>query len=233
MKIAIMQPYFFPYIAYWQLIKASDLYLIFDDVQYIKKGWINRNRILCDGKEKYIINPISHVSQNKLINQLEFVNDPKQLLDMEKTIAYAYRKSPHMDWALELVHSVLHNPQSNVADNLEYQIHLICGYLGIETKILRSSQCRGKVHPSSEEGIIDLAQSLSADCYLNPIGGTSLYHREKFNAAGLGLRFLKTDFDSICRMAHCEQMNYSIIDLIAKYPQDLLIEMMNKYELIM
>ncbi len=232
MKIAIMQPYFFPYIGYWQLIHAVDVFLILDDVHYIKQGWINRNRILCDGRELYITNPVSHISQNLLIQELNFINDPKQIDDMEKTVAYAYRNAPYLDQALSQIHPVLWNPQKNIADYLEYQIRHICRYLGIETTILRSSHFRDSDHPAAEAGIIALAQSFSADHYINPIGGITLYHKARFEEAGMLLSFLKTDFDSLRRMSGCERMDLSIIDLLANYPLDLIRQMLDSCDLI-
>ena len=232
MKTAIMQPYFFPYIGYWQLIHASDVFLILDDVHYIKRGWISRNRILCDGEEQFIINPVSHASQNALIQELEFINNPVQISDMEKTIAYAYRDAPCLPQMMELVHSVLWNPQNNIADYLEFQIRQVCRFLGIDTKILRSSQYRDSRHPAAEAGIIALSKTFSADEYINPIGGLSLYHKDAFEEAGMELRFLQTDFQALQRMTGHNYMDFSIVHLIANYPAEQIRAMLDCYDLI-
>ncbi|MBQ6591728.1 MAG: WbqC family protein [Solobacterium sp.] len=232
MKIAIMQPYFFPYIGYWQLIHASDVFLILDDVHYIKRGWINRNRILYDGKELFITNPVSHVSQNAMIMELDFVNDSEQIADMEKTIAQAYRNTPYLEQTMELVHAVLWNPHKNIADYLEYQIRVICRYLGIETTILRSSAFRGSKHPTAEAGIIALTKTFHADHYINPIGGLSLYHRAAFEEAGMEISFLQTDFEALRQMSGRNQMDLSIIDLLTHYPPEMIRKMLECFDLI-
>ena len=103
MKIAIMQPYFFPYLGYWQLMNIVDKFVIYDDVNYIKRGWINRNRILVEGKPFYIHVPVMKASQNKIINEMEVFVDSSLRKKELKTIELAYKKAPFFDSVYPLI----------------------------------------------------------------------------------------------------------------------------------
>ena len=119
MKLGIMQPYFFPYIGYWQLLNAVDEYVIFDDVNYINRGWINRNRILVNGEPQYINLQLTGASQNKLINEIEVACDPSFAKKRLRTLEQSYGKAPFYQDTMALVTDILDDPEKNLAKYLQ------------------------------------------------------------------------------------------------------------------
>lgn len=210
-----MQPYWFPYIGYWQLISMVDEFVLLDDVNYIKKGWINRNRICLDGKEKYIVKPMIKASQNKKINELEFVNDIKIVEQLSKTLNYAYRKRSRWSDVSGVIENIITCPESKVSDYLENEIRSICHYLGINTKISKSSFYRSQIHEKGQDGILSLCKMLDCDVYINAIGGKKLYNKELFKQSNICLHFINTDYDALSKINKEIHWDYSILEVLA------------------
>lgn len=139
MKLGIMQPYFLPYIGYWQLLNAVDKYVIYDDVNYIKNGWINRNRILCGNTTQWLTMKLGKASPNKLISEIELVNDNIYIKKVLKTIGQIYKKAPYYEETYELLEKILLFQEKNLVKFLENSIKEICKYLEIKTEIIKSS----------------------------------------------------------------------------------------------
>ena len=118
-KVGIMQPYFMPYIGYWQLINAVDIFVILDDVNYIKKGWINRNRILINGQEKFFIIPLEKVSQNKKINELDIFQPGQTKKDLWKKIELSYKRADEYDNAAKLLKRVIDEGSIKISKYIE------------------------------------------------------------------------------------------------------------------
>lgn len=140
MKLGIMQPYFFPYIGYWQLLAAVDKYVIYDDVNFIKGGWINRNRILNGEKTQYINVQMQGASSFKHINQIEVQKNKVMIEKNKKTIWNAYHKAPYFSDIYPLIVDILNTDETNLAKYLENSIRKICTYLEIHTELLISSE---------------------------------------------------------------------------------------------
>ena len=215
--IAIMQPYFFPYIGYWQLISAVDDFIILSDVNFIKGGWIHKNRISVDNREQYLIRPVKGASQNKLIDSLAFVNDPAQDSNLLKTLDYAFRDAPCYAQIKPFIRDLLLYPEDNVADYLENQLVEVSRYLGIKTRFHRSAEFRGAIHAPGQRGIIELCKHLGAARYINLPGGRALYDQALFREEGIELLFLEADLDRIKAQFGCEHPDYSILELMARY----------------
>lgn len=143
MTIAIMQPYFFPYIGYWQLINSVDAFLIYDDVNFVNRSYITRNSILSNGKAQLITLELLGASQNKLINETKIGNNKARLL---KTIQFNYKKSPYFNETIILLEDILNHEEKNLAKFLGYQIEKICEHLEIDTKILYSSNIQKTIN---------------------------------------------------------------------------------------
>lgn len=187
-----MQPYFFPYIGYWQLLNLVDTYVIYDDVNYIKRGWINRNQILLNGKEKRINLHIRDASQNRLICDTELAQTEEDNRKLLETITQAYHKAPYFCQTFEVINRILEYPEKNLAKYLTNQIYEMCEYFDIHTKIVLSSVVNKNNSLKGEEKIISICKELEGDCYINAIGGKGLYHPKNFRAEGMQLQFLKT-----------------------------------------
>lgn len=211
MKIGIMQPYFFPYIGYFQLIAAVDRFVIYDDVNYIKGGWINRNNILSNGKKQLITLQALGASSNKLINEVQVGSNHRKLL---KTIKQAYSKAPYFDTVYPLLESCFACEERCIARFLSYSITKVCAYLEISTEILISSTIHYIKRLRGSEKIIALCQRLGGDTYINSIGGKVLYDKQSFKKEGLDLFFLKTGEIKYSQVANEFVPFLSIIDVM-------------------
>lgn len=192
MRLGIMQPYFFPYIGYWQLLNAADKYVIADELNFIKNGWINRNRILINGEAKMITLPLHGASQNKLINETEVAGDDAGRNNLLKTIEINYKKAPYFSNAFPVVKTILAQEEKNLAKFLEYSIREVCQYLSIETELIVLSSLNNNDDLRRQDKVMDICKILEADEYYNAIGGQELYSYEDFASEGIILKFLKT-----------------------------------------
>ncbi|TAA72303.1 WbqC family protein [Planococcus salinarum] len=233
MRVGIMQPYFFPYIGYWQLIKAVDEYVIYDDVNYIKKGWINKNNILVTGEAKPISLRISKASQNKLINEIEIDSDSIYNKKLLKTIREAYSKAPYFQEVFVLIEKVINQQELNLAKYLTNSIREICNYLDLDTRILLSSDLEKKGELKGQDKILEICELLSADQYVNAFGGFSLYSPLDFEAKGITLKFIKTG-DISYQQKKTEEFvpNLSIIDVMMFNSPEEINGMLDDYTLI-
>ena len=214
MKVAIMQPYFFPYIGYWQLINAVDKFVIYDDVNYINRGWVNRNNILLNGKVQRINLQMVGASQNKLINQIEVSDSELFRKKLLKTIETAYRKAPYYLETFSIIENIVNNTEKNLAKYLEYSIRRVCKHLQIDTEIIMSSCIQKNNSLKGQDKIIEICKILNADEYYNAIGGQELYSREDFNNIGIKLKFLKTNNINYTQYKSEFTPNLSIIDVM-------------------
>lgn len=189
MKLAIMQPYMFPYIGYWQLISTVDAFVIYDDVNYIKQGYINRNSILAKTKAQIFTLETIGASSNKLINEVCVGGNRKKLL---KTIEYNYLKAPFFQEAMPVIEEIIVNTESNLAKYVGYSIKKIAEYLRISTLLIYSSEINKDCNLRGQDKVIDICKNLKAHIYINSIGGQELYSKCEFKKSDIDLKFLKT-----------------------------------------
>ncbi len=230
MKLGIMQPYFFPYIGYFQLVKAVDKFVFYDDVNYIKNGWINRNRILINGKWHYITVHQKDASPNKLINEIEITDNRDKL---RKTILNAYSKAPYFKRAWPLIEKVLEFETNKISELAEYSIIQTCNYLGIDTKF--ESSCkdyRETATLKSEKRLLAICNINKALEYINPIGGIELYEKKTFLNEGITLSFIKTDSITYNQFDNDFIGNLSIVDVVMFNPEERIQVMLDRFELV-
>lgn len=192
MKIAIMQPYFLPYIGYFQLANAVDKFVVYDNIQYTKRGWINRNRILANGKETMISLPVKKASD--YLNIVDRELGDSWLMDRHKLlnrISSAYRRAPEFDTVYTLVQDILGYEDRNLFNFIHNALKLVFAYVNIETPIVISSSLDVDVELKGQDRVIATCKALDADKYLNPIGGIELYCKNEFEANGINLEFLR------------------------------------------
>lgn len=192
MIAAIMQPYFFPYIGYFQLMKAVDTFVIYDDAQYIKGGWINRNRILTNGKPCWLTLPVSRASLTLSINQRHYLLDDDAIGAIKRRLQTSYAKAPAYDEIFPIVCELLDYGNSNVADFNTNLLKKLATRLGITCKFIVSSEIDKSTTLRGEAKVIDLCHRIRARHYINAIGGKDLYHKSRFEEARLRLSFLQT-----------------------------------------
>lgn len=193
MIIAIMQPYFFPYIGYFQLMRAVDLFIFYDDVQYINRGWVNRNRILVDNKIKWLTLPVLHADRTLPINHRHYVLNDGAVETVKEKVRSAYLKAPAYKEAYALVDKSLQGQHSKVSDfNMEI-FKIICTELGIQCAFEKSSNIDIDHTLRGENKILDICSHFHAERYINAVGGISLYSGKNFAARHIQLSFLKTE----------------------------------------
>ena len=216
MKIGIMQPYFLPYIGYWQLIKQVDKFVLLDDVNFIKRGYINRNNILMDNQKKLFTIPVKNASQNRLINQTEFDFNNKEKNAFKKMIQCSYGKALCYDDVVKIIEEIVDFADCDVTGFIENSIYKILDYLEINKEIIRSSNINKDNDKKAQDRIIEICHKCSADIYINPSGGRSLYETETFRENGIQLFFLDVDYTNLSYKQFDGKFvqNLSIIDVL-------------------
>jgi hypothetical protein len=185
-----MQPYFLPYIGYWQLISAVDAFVIYDNIKYTKKGWINRNRFLLNGKEALFSIPLRKDSDCLDVNQ-RYLADSFDREDLINRFREAYRKSPALSAFMPILEDIVRYPSTNLFDYIRYSIDRVCSYLELKTPVIVSSTIDCDHSLKSAGRVQAICKALGADTYINPPGGTELYSKEDFQEKGITLRFLQ------------------------------------------
>jgi hypothetical protein len=209
-----MQPYFFPYIGYFQLIAAVDKFIIYDDVNYINRGWINRNNILINGKAGLISVPLNGASQNKRIKDIVPVSEQKWRISLLKTIEQNYKKAPLFDVVYPMLLQVINTAAGTISDFNYLGIKSVCAYLGISTSLIPSSEIYANGDLKGQYRILDICKKENATSYYNPIGGVELYDREVFTQEGISLSFVKSELPPYRQFTDDFIPALSLIDLI-------------------
>lgn len=229
MKTGIMQPYFLPYIGYWQLMRAVDIYVIYDDVNFIKGGWINRNNILVGGQKKTFTVELREASQNKLINEIETKDDFRKL---KKTIEMNYSKAPYFHCVMPILNEIFDFENRNLALFIANSFYIINRYLSIDSKLIFSSDLDKDSSLKAQNKILDICDKVGATEYYNAIGGQEIYSEEKFKSNNIELKFLKTDTIVYPQFKNSFVPYLSILDIMMFNSVEEIDEMLNKYELI-
>ena len=232
MKLAIMQPYFFPYLGYFQLINSVDTFILYDDVNYIKKGWINRNNILLNNKQHLINVPLIAASQNKLINEIEILKENKWKLNLLKTIYQSYKTAPFFQPTYSIIEKTLYSNSETISELNTFAVREIIDYLDIKTQIKVNSTIDNNKELKGQTKILNICVNENATNYHNPIGGIELYDRLTFKQHGIDLFFMQN------RLIDYPQFNsnfisgLSIIDVLMFNNKQEIQNMLTKYELL-
>ncbi len=192
MNLGIMQPYFFPYIGYWQLMALTDTYIIYDDVSFIKGGWINRNRILGPDGPIYINVPCKNAGSGIKICEIGIDISPRHLRKMANKLTFNYRRAPYFEEIYPFIFELISFNSDSLADYLANAIEKTASRLGIGTAFIRSSGTQLAPELRGQTRVIEICRQLHATTYFNAIGGVKLYSCEDFLKAGISLKFVKT-----------------------------------------
>ncbi len=232
MTVAIMQPYYMPYIGYFQMINAVDSFVFYDDVNFINRGWVNRNRILVNNEPSYITIPLLKASQNKLINEIE-INYDKNFDKITKTIQLNYKKSPFFERIYPLIVKDLTNKYKTISDLAINSCITSCQYLGIDTKFYISSRDFADTKSLDRaERLQTICKKLNANRYINAIGGEELYSKEGFLKQKIELKFIKSKPIEYKQFSNEFAPWLSIIDITMFNPKESIHKMLEQYELI-
>lgn len=231
MKLAIMQPYFMPYLGYWQLMNAVDTYVVYDNIQYTKKGWFNRNRILLNGKDYLFTIPLKKDSDYLDVRERAVAEDfnKNKLLNLYKE---AYRKAPNFDTFFPILEKIVQCEGTNLFKYLYNSITTIKNLLDIKTDIIISSNIDIDHSLKGKDKVIAICKQLGATEYFNAIGGQALYSKEEFQRNGIDLRFLKSCLPPYPQFKNAFVEGLSIIDVLMFNPREEIAKMLNEYTLV-
>jgi hypothetical protein len=233
-RLAIMQPYIFPYIGYFQLMQAADRFVVYDDVAFMKQGWIARNRILIHGEPSFFAVPIKHASSFVSIRDTKIDDGPQHRewgQKLLKTFDNAYRRAPEFARVFPLVESVFAKPATHVAELAVASLKAVAAYLDIDVEWVETSGAYGNAALSGEDRVLAICRAEGASEYINPSGGRELYDRDRFAAEGVRLSFLQP------KPIEYRQFNgpfvpwLSIIDVLMFNGRDATRLMLDRYDL--
>ena len=244
MKLAIMQPYFMPYIGYFQAMAAVDKYLLYDKVAFIKKGWINRNRIYIQNVgTQFITIPLKNKSSFTNISDVQIDNTTDWRSKMLNLIYYNYKRSLFFDVVYPLMENSIKQSSELISEYNFVVLNQIATFLDINTPIELSTD---PMYEGIEEQLAKYDDSLlrkydrikficqanNADNYINPIGGQDLYDKKVFAEHGIKLSFVQTEQFAYPQFAPEFIPNLSIIDVLMHNGKEGTKQLLNAYKLI-
>ena len=229
MKLGIMQPYFMPYIGYWQLMAAVDTYVVYDDVNYIKGGWVARNNILLNGQKHMFTITLNGASPNKLFNEITIKDDFKKF---SRLIESAYRKAPYYAEVSALLNKIYNYGDKSLGTFMMNSFQVVLDYLEIDTKLVLSSTIEKDNSLRGKEKVKHICHLLGADTYYNAIGGQELYDKNDFKADGINLHFVNTELVPYPQFRNDFIPGLSIIDVLMFNSPMETKKMLNAYTLL-
>lgn len=229
MKLGIMQPYFLPYLGYWQLMNAVDTYVVYDDVAYIKGGWINRNNFLVQGKAKLFTFSLDGAGSFKLINEISIKDD---FSNFQKLLQFNYSKAPYFSDCMNLVEQIISYDRTNLGKFLYNSIKLVAEYLDFNTNILLSSEIQKENSLKGKDKVMHICKLFGADEYYNAIGGQDLYDKNEFAKNGIKLAFVKTNIKPYKQFKNDFVPGLSIMDILMFNSKEQVKEMLADLELV-
>lgn len=230
--VAVMQPYFFPYLGYWQLIHAVERFVIYDDVNYISRGWINRNRILSNGEPAYITMPLYQSSRNKRICETLLQPSVYWRSKLVKMVENTYRRAPYFGEVFPVIEKLIRCEAQNLADYLAYQLRELAVFMGVKTEFVITSRSYENNDLCGQERVIDICKREGAGTYINPQGGQALYDRKSFCNAGIDLCFIVMRPLPYKQRASAFVPYLSIIDVLMCNSPEKVAKMLEEYDLL-
>ena len=224
-RIAIMQPYIFPYIGYFQLINYVEKFVFYDDVTFIKQGWINRNKIMVNRQEIFFTVPLSNASSNNQIHEIEINKNifKKVKKKFYKSIEQSYGKAPYFKEVNEIIKSSFDLDTNKISEVAEHSVKSISHYLELKTNFDNSKNAYQNDELSGQERVIDIVLKEKANHYVNPIGGQILYDKETFKQSGINLSFIKVNGNIKNRL---------IIDILMNFNKKEVKNILNQYSIL-
>ena len=229
MTLGIMQPYFMPYIGYWQLMASVDKYVVYDDVNYIKGGWVARNNILMNGQAHMFTITLNGASPNKHFNEIEVLDNFSKF---RKTLQTYYSKAPYFNEVMPILESVFNYENKNLGMFLYHSFQVVLDYLGINTELILSSTIDKRNELRAGEKVKHICHLLGADTYYNAIGGKELYDADDFAKNRITLKFLKTNAITYPQYNNEFVPNLSIIDVLMFNGKEETRKLLKEYTLV-
>jgi len=234
MKVGIMQSYLFPHLGYFQLISSVDKFIVDENVKWINRGWINRNRILFNGQPKIITLSVKKNSSHNKINNFCISKHDNNRKTFLNKIHSAYNSSPEFTKVFKLISNIVLYKEDNLSKLIYYSLRSISDYLNIKTTLSVLSKLTIDRNPDlkGKERVLNMCKQLKATTYINSIGGISLYDKNEFNNNNINLLFLKTRNAKYNQRITQFVPNLSIIDVLMFNSKSEAINLLNEYDLI-
>ena len=229
MPLGIMQPYFMPYIGYWQLMAAVDTYVVYDDVNYIKGGWVARNNILLNGQKHMFTITLNGASSNKLFNEITIKDDFKKF---SRLIESAYRKAPYYAEVTALLDKIYNYEDKSLGAFMLNSFQVVLDYLEIDTKLVLSSTIAKDNSLRGRDKVKHICQLLGANTYYNAIGGQELYDKVDFKAGGIDLYFVQTNLTPYAQLGNEFVPGLSMIDVLMYNSVETIKNLLKDYSLV-
>lgn len=227
-----MQPYIFPYIGYFSLIDAVDTLVFFDDVNFIKKGWINRNKIQINDMEYTFTIPLQKASQNRKIMEIDIVSENKWRKTLSRSINDSYRRAPMFDEVFPVVNTIIMSSTQKISELAIASIHLVLDYLNIKKDCVKSSEIEYWNAGDGQDKILSICDALDANTYINPISGGHLYDNAKFESRTIDLKLLDTLPQQPYGLTHKPFISgLSIIDILMYKDKSDILDAISRYQL--
>lgn len=232
MTVAVMQPYFFPYLGYFQLINAVDYFVFYDDVNFIKGGWINRNRILIAKEPSYFSVPLLGASSFKKINEIDIDFNEKMQSRLIKSIRLNYSKAPFFSDVMPIIESVISKSGQNLAQIAANSICSVANYLTLGTTFYFSSELNfGHKSTDRADRLVEIVNGFNGKTYINAQGGKALYSKAFFQSNGIELKFIKSNLVAYRQNSNAFIPGLSIIDVLMHNSKIEVLSMLNQFEL--
>lgn len=235
MKLAIMQPYLFPYIGYFQLVKAVDRFVFYDDVNYIRRGWINRNQIMVNGQNVIFTVPLDKPDYHDKINQVNIsqANYPTWAAKFLKTLEMAYKKAPFFEQWFPVIQGVINLECSHIDELCRQSILKTMEFLDLKCEFIPSSGKYENDHFKSQARILDICDQEGVSTYINMEGGMELYDKKDFAVKNLDLKFLRASLEGYPHFKGKQSaLGLSIIDVLMFNDKDWVKNQLNTYTLL-
>lgn len=241
MTLGLMQPYLFPYLGYFQLMRHVDTYVFYENVQYMRQGWVNRNRLYTNIKKNethYFTFAVVKDDYKKEINERYYSNLKADCEKLRRILYQSYKNASNFEEAYTVIDQALQFENNNVAYFNMNANYLIARYMGIDTQITCMERIKDKgfwdnyYRLDYESKVIYICRFFQGQRYVNAIGGASLYHKKAFLHNNIELKFIKMD-DIVYPQFEGEfTPNLSIIDVIMHNKIDSIKLLLDRYQII-
>ena len=234
MKLVVMQPYIFPYIGYFQLLAAADRFVVYDDVQFIKGGWINRNQLLVNDRAWLFTVPLEQPSPNRLIKDIELRPSQTWQPKLLQTISQNYRRAPYYTDTINLIEQILSTRDPTIADLIRTSLQTLIDYLKLPVQLIASSEIYINAHLRAQTRVMDICRQEGASCYINAMGGRALYDGTTFQQSGVTLQFLQPELTPYKQVGKSREFipGLSIIDVLMNNSVDQVRTLLDCYMLL-
>lgn len=236
MKIGIMQPYFFPYIGYFSLIKNTDKFILFDPVQFIRHGWIERNRVLKPQLGwQYIAVPLVKHELSTAIKDVRINNSEDWKNRLLAQLQHYKKKSPFYKQTIEVVQKGLDIETDSIVQLNYLTLKAVCDYLEIpfDCEIFSEMNLEIEQVNAPDEWALNICKALGYKEYWNPPGGMEFFDPKKYEEAGIDLKFQKVNVQPYPQRRGPENIEtgLSIIDVMMFNSPEVIKDMLDDYEL--